>query len=74
MLAKKEIIATSLFVSIIFIPLRCREQEKTEINEYYFAVLIDGIFTFLFSHNLRFCMQIVCYEICKQFCNAIVTI
>ncbi len=43
MLAKKEIIATSLFVSIIFIPLWCRKRKKIEIIAYYnrkFAVVI----------------------------------
>ena len=35
MLAKKEIIATSLFVSNIFIPLRHRKRKKTEIIAYH---------------------------------------
>ena len=60
MLAKKEIIATSLFVSIIFIPLWCRRRKKTEIIAYYDRKFCCGILALLFSRNLRFCMQIVC--------------
>ena len=60
MLAKKEILATSLFVSIIFIPLRCRKRKKTGIIAYHDRIFLDGILALLFSQNLRFCMQIVC--------------
>ena len=74
MLAKKENVVNFLFVSIIFIPLQCRERKKIEISGYHFTISIDDIFTFLFSQNLQLCMQIVCYKIYQQLCNINITI